>query len=381
MIVFKTTLKIVKKYKFTILLYTMLLVLFTSLNFTTSDTKTNFVVEKPDVFIINKDENIGMTKNLITYLTEKCNIKEIEEDKIDDALFYKDVNYVIYIPKNYHYDFLNGNKPKLEIKKASDYMASLAELILNKYLKVANILVEEVKEEEKLISMINETLKENTKTIITSTIDTTSLSKATFYYNFLNYSILAGCVYVLCLILSSFKEKNIKKRTTISSMNYKEFNNKLLMSTGLIAIVMWLFYVLISFLLVGKIMFTYNGLLYIINSLIFSICALSIAFLIGNLINNKNAINGIINVVALGTSFTCGAFVPINYLPEYLLKIAHILPSYWYIKTNETISVLEEYTLESLKPILFNMLILLLFIILFVIITNIVTKKKRALKN
>ena len=30
------------------------------------------------------------------------------EDAINDALFYRDVNYVIYIPKNYNKDFMDG---------------------------------------------------------------------------------------------------------------------------------------------------------------------------------------------------------------------------------------------------------------------------------
>ena len=35
---------------------------------------------------------------------------------------------------------------------------------------------------------------------ITSKLDTNSLSQVTIYFNFLNYCILAGCVYVICLI-------------------------------------------------------------------------------------------------------------------------------------------------------------------------------------
>ncbi len=378
MIVFKTTCQIVKKYKITILLYTMLLILFTGVNFQTNESTTTFEVVKPDVLIINNDKNIGVTKNLITYINQKCNVKEIEndEEKISDALFYRDVSYIIYIPNNYRDNFLKGMNPKIDVKKTGDYESSLAEMILNKYLNVASVYQSKINDEEKLISMINETLIEQTKTEITSSLDTNSLSKATFYFNFLNYSILAGCVYVLCLILSSFKKKSINKRTTISSMNYKVFNNKLLLSTGLVAIVMWLFYVLLSFILVGKVMFTMNGLLYIVNSFIFTICALSISLLIGNLVNDKNAINGIINVVALGSSFICGCFVPMELLPESLLKFAHILPSYWFVKTNDMIASLEEFNFTSLKPLLINMGVVILFIILFVIIMNFVTKKK-----
>lgn len=378
MIVFKTTLQIVKKYKFTILLYTMLLVMFTGINFQTSETTTNFVSEKPDVLIVNQDENIGVTKNLIDYITSKCNIKDIELDneKISDALFYRDISYIIYIPNNYRNDFLNGLNPKIEVKSTGDYESSLSEMVLNKYLRVANIYQNIIEDENELINNINQTLKENTTIEITSKLDSNNLNKATFYFNFLNYSILAGCVYVLCLILSSFKEEKIKKRTIVSSTEYKKFNAKLLLSNGLVALIMWIFYILLSFILAGKIMFSINGLLYILNSFVFTICALTLSFLIGNLVNNKNAINGIINVVALGSSFLCGAFVGMEYLPDSVLKMAHIFPSYWYIKTNETIKVLETINFETIKPIFINIGVILLFSVIFVLITNIISKKK-----
>ena len=203
------------------------------------------------------------------------------------------------------------------------------------------------------------------------------MKKATFYYNFTNYSILAGCVYVICLILSSFKEERIAKRTIISSMNYKKYNRYLLLSNSLFAIVLWFFYVVLSFILVGNVMFTEHGIIYIVNSFVFTICAVTIAILIGNLANNKNAINGIVNVIALGSSFLCGAFVPMEWLPDTVLKIAHILPSYYFISSNEMITQLEVVNFESMRPILFNMGIILIFTIIFAFITNIVSKKKR----
>ena len=118
---------------------------------------------------------------------------------------------------------------------------------------------------------------------LTSKLDTDSLEKATFYYNFANYSILAGTVYVICIVLSSFKEEKIRKRTVISSMKYKTHNRKLLLSNGLFALFLWLVYVVLSFVLVGDGMFTIHGVVYIVNSFVFMICALTIAFLIRKL--------------------------------------------------------------------------------------------------
>lgn len=379
MTVFKTVFKIVKEYKFIILLYTILLVVFGGLNMQTSEKNVNFVATKPDVVIVNRDEDVGLTKNLIDYIEQNTNIMDIEEteDARNDALFYRDVNYIIYIPENYRQDFIKGLNPKIEIKTTGDYQASLAEMMLSRYMKVANIYQKQLENEEEMISKINDTLSKESQIQMTSKLDTNNLSRATFYYNFLNYSIIAGCVYVICLILSSFREEKIRKRTIISSMNYKKHNRKLLLSTGIVAIALWIFYVALSFILIGDTMFSYHGLILIINSFVFSICSLTLAFLISSIVNNKNAINAIINVVGLGSSFLCGAFVSIQWLPDAIIKIAHVLPSYWYIQTNEAIKTLEIINFETLKPIIMNMGVVLLFSVLFVVITNIITKKKR----
>lgn len=379
MTVFKTFCKIVNKYKATIIMYTVILIAFAGFNMQTSDNSTSFVASKPDVLIINQDDEVGITENLVKYIEANTNIVNIEKDEeaINDALFYRDVNYIIYIPKNYRQDFLEGKNPQIEIKTTGDYQASLAEMILERYLNLANIYRESTESEEELITKINETLSKQTEIEITSKLDIDNLSRAVFYYNFLNYSILAGSVYVICIILSSFKEEKIRKRTIISSMSYKKYNRQLLISNSMLAIILWLLYVILSFILIGKTMFTVHGLILIINSFIFSICSLCIAFLIANLVNNKNAINGIVNVIALGSSFLCGAFVPMEWLPDTVIKIAHILPSYWYIQNNETLKTLENITLETIQPIIINMGIILIFSIIFVMLTNIVSKKKR----
>ncbi len=379
MTVFKTFFKILNKCKLPIIMYTVFLIFFGGFNMQTSENNTNFVAEKPDVLIINKDEEKGITKNFVDYIKNNSNIIDIEndEEKVNDALFYRDVNYIIYIPENYREEFLKGNNPEIEIKSTGDYSASYTEMLLSRYIKIANTYVKNVESEEELTSKINETLSKETKIEISSKLDTDNLSKACFYYNFANYSILAGLVYVICLILSSFKKENVQKRTIISSMNYKKINRKLLLSSSLVAIGLWLSYVVLSFILVGNIMFTTHGMMYIANSFIFSICALTIAFLIGNLITNKNAINGIINVVALGSSFLCGAFVPMEWLPDSVLKIAHILPSYYYISTNEMLKQLEVFNLDTMKQVIINMGAIVIFTIGFIIITNIISRKKR----
>lgn len=378
MTVFKTFLRVLNKCKSTIIIYTVFLIFFGAFNMTTSDNSTNFVESKPKITIVNDDREGLLTKHLIEYLKENNEYVELNsEEAINDAIFYRQINYYIHIPESYSKNLLNGKNPEIEIKSTGEYQSTLAEMNLERYIKLAKLYSEVGDDEQEIIESIDKTLSENIDVEITSKLDTDQLSKATFYYNFTNYCLLAGAIYVICLILSSFKQETIKKRTIISSMNYRVFNRQLLLSNSLFTFTLWFFYVLLSFILLGNIMFTMHGLLYIINSFVFTICVLTIAFLLGNIVKNKEAVNGIVNVIALGSSFLCGAFVPMEWLPNFVLNIAHILPSYWFIKSNETIKTLEIFELETLKPILINMSIILAFALLFIVLTNIVTRHKR----
>lgn len=383
MTVFKTFLKVLKSCKGTVILYSAILIFFAVFNMQAGDNSMNFVAEKPDLLIINHDEKEGITASLVHYLEENNNIVSIKgkEDAIKDALFYRDVNYVITIPENFRNDFLEHKNPTIEVQSTGDYLASLSEMYLERYLKFANIYNDIFSSEKEIIQNLDLTFENKIDVQVMSKLDTNHLGEVASYYNFANYSILAGCVFVICMILFSFQKETIRKRTIISSMNYKKYNRQLLLSNGLFACFLWAFYVLVSFVLFGSSIFTTHIIFYMLNSFIFTLCALSIAFLIGTLVHNREAINGIVNVIALGTSFLCGAFVPTEYLPDSVLNIAHVLPSYWYINTNERLKTMEVFNFESLKPIFINMGVIVLFIILFIVLINFISSRMRKINS
>ena len=381
MTVFKAFLKILNKNKFIVILYSCLLLTFGGTYINSSDTNINFSAKKPNITIVNYDIEEGITKDLIKYIKKNSKTPKIEdnEEKRSDALFYEDTNYIIYIPKNFNKDFMEGLNPEIKIKKSNNYNAYYADRILKRYLKLINIYRKSFNSEKEIIEKVNDTLSKKADVKILSKLDNSKLEKAVFYYNFESYSILACLIYVICLIMSTFNSSKIRKRIVISSMDYKKNNRILLLSNCLYSFVIWLFYLIMSFIFVGNIMFTKHGIILVINSLLFTICATTIAFFIGTVVNNKNAISGIVNVVALGSSFLCGAFVPSYMLPDFVLKIAHILPTYYYINTNESLKTLEIFCFEKLKPIIFNSIIIILFTIVFIILSNLFTKRKRKL--
>ena len=377
MTVFNTFWKVINKYKGTIILFTVMLVAFGGINTTSSNNSLDFTNNKPDILIINNDQNKGLTKNLISYLKENTNVKNIKEEEIDDALFYRQVNYIIYIPKNYRNDILSGINPKIDIKTTGDYDSSLAEMILTRYLKTQEVYSKTTSNEQELIEKINTNLKTKSEVSITSTVNTDKTSKVSRYYNFASYSIMYTIIFIICMVLSSFNEKVIKKRTIISSMNYKTHNKLILKASFLYSIIVWLLFMVLGIILFPDTIISLRGLIYTINAFVFTFASLTLALLISSLSSNKNVITGIANVVCLGSAFLCGAFIPTTWLPETVIKISRIFPTYWYVNSNDLLTSLEKINLNTLEPIIINMLVVLLFSLIFIVLTNIISKKKQ----
>ena len=379
MIVFNTFWKVIKKYKATVILYTAMLVIFGSTNMQANNKAMTFTNTKPDILIVNNDKDGILTKNIVDYLNKNTNIVKIKdsEEARDDALFYRDVSYIIYIPTSYSKNVLNGINSTLDIKSTNDYNASLAEMILKKYIEVENVYASIYRDEAKIINAINKNLETNSNVEITSKLNTTTMEKTARFYNFASYCIMAVTIYIVCLVLSSFHNEMINKRIVVSSMNYKKHNRLILGASFAYALIVWILYIVLGIILLGDVMFTIRGLIYVLNTLIFTFVALTLALLISTITNNKNAISGIVNVVALAQAFLCGAFIPTQWLPNSVLTIAHVLPAYWYINTNDILKELETISSTTLKPVIINSIILILFSLIFIILNNIISKKKR----
>lgn len=79
MTIFKTFWQVVNRYKGTIILYTVMLIAFGGINFQANKETTEFTDTKPDILIVNYDENTELTNNLITYLENNCHIVSVKD--------------------------------------------------------------------------------------------------------------------------------------------------------------------------------------------------------------------------------------------------------------------------------------------------------------
>lgn len=379
MTVFNTFWKVINKYKGTIILFTVMLVTFGGINTTSNNSTVDFTNSKPDIIIVNNSGNNDLTKNLISYLEKNTNVKDVKntEEARNDALFYREVNYIIYIPKDYQKDVLSGKTPVIDIKTVGDYTSSLAEMLLTRYLKIQSIYAKNISTEQELITAINKNLSKTSEVTITSKVDRAKTSRVSRYFNFASYSAMFIIIFVICMVLSSFHTKTIKKRTIISSMNYKTHNKYLLRASFIYSIIVWLLFMLLGTILFSNTILSLRGLVYALNLFIFIFTSLTLALLLSTLIDNKDAINGIVNVISLGSAFLCGAFIPTEWLPETVIKISRIFPTYWYVNSNDLLASLQTINMTSLNQVIINMIVMLVFALIFIIINNLVSKKKQ----
>lgn len=375
MTIFKTYWKIVKKNIGIIILYTVMLLVFGTMNLKANKNSFEFISSKPDIIIVNNSSGI-ITDNLISYLKTNANVKNItDENDIDDAVFFRDANYVIYIPKEFENKIENGKEFNIDIKTNNSYDSYIASELLNKYLDVFSKYMNLYNDKILAIQKLDNTLNKKASVVIEN--KTSLNSKTSLFYNFSSYSIMAIVIYIICLVLSSFNDEKISKRTGVSGMNYKTFNNYLYISSFTFTFIIFIVYLILSFLILKSSILNINGILYSLNMFIFFIVSFTMAILISNLVKSKGAISGVVNVISLGSAFLCGAFIPVKYMLSFALKIAHIFPTFYFIDNNEYIASLQNFDKASYEFVLKNFIIMIIFTIFFLILNTLVTRFKR----
>lgn len=375
MTTYKAFLKVLRKNLWVIMLYTLILLVCVIGNSQNSKSMVNFTATRPNVTIYDNDHSL-LSERMEKYFSEQADIVKLDSaEALDDALYYNGTDYVINIEKGFGEEIAQGKKPEMLVKSVGNYASYLSETMLARFLKIAEAYAPA--SEEDIIKNLDNILSHETKVQLNSSLDVSALSNAKNYYNFMNYAILAGLVFAVAYSTAGFKREMVKKRLMVSATSYKKINRELLISNLILALVLLLFYVALSLLMVGDIMLTTNGLLFIANAAVMSLFAVSFAFLLTNLLKNNNAILALVNVVSIGSCFLCGVFVPAEWMPVFVQNIGRILPSFYYVENNWRISELDKFDFGLLWPIIVNALVMIGATILVVIINNLITRKKR----
>lgn len=381
--VFKLFYKIVpRKFLAVFVIYTIIFVglmsFFSRSGFT--QIEDAFEISKVRVSIINQDDS-QLANGLEGYLNQIADPVEIDddEDSIKDALFFRETEFIVTIPKGFQESFASGDYQNISTMSVPDSTsAQYAKTIIESYLNTARLYmsaypdmpIEEINQRitrdisvEAEVSFLERTTSEN-------------MSGLNMYFNFLSYIMIAMLISMVGRIMLIFNNKEIKMRNYCAPMSIKRYNYQLILSNLLIAFVIWAVFVSVAFLMSGKSISQPGSLLFVLNSLVLTVLCLSISFFVSSFAT-KNSIDPLGNVFSLGLSFLGGSFVPQALLSDQLKTMGTFNPIFWYVRVNDIIGGMNGVTQSAMDAIVYGMLVQLAFAVAFLALALVIIKQKR----
>jgi ABC-2 type transport system permease protein len=383
--VYKAFFKVIHKNLGQIMIYVVVFMVLAVLMSTTYTPpgSTDFTETKVNVAFVNHDEESPLVLGLKDYLGDHANLVNLPDDtqKLQDALFFRKVEYIVTVPDGFTRDLIAGKNVQLEKTIVPDSTSGIyVDMLINKYLNTAKTYTTQMtgQTQTELVAALDTDLAHQASvSLVNSTIESGNAEKSGYYYNFLAYSLFAILILGVSAVMLVFNDPDLKKRNLSSPLKNRTMNLQMILGNFSFTLVAWLLMILISFFMYGSYMFTTNGLLLILNSFVFALTALSISFLIGNLVKSKAAMSAVSNVVSLGTCFIGGVFVPQYLLGDGVLTLASFTPTFWYVKANNDITSATTFNPGNLSSIFSSMLLVFAFGIAVLAITLVIIKQKR----
>jgi len=273
---------------------------------------------------------------LINFIKEKNKYIEIEKDDkevVQDELYNRNIDSALRIKEGFEEALIRGDvSDYLEIDSIPSTQTSMVlETQINGFMKLfdsyiqSGYSVEEAAKAAKDVSDMSGEVKMLTKE--------GSKTHSAVYYFFLYcaYVFIAMAVVAIGSIILIMNRKEVQNRIQCSSYKFSAYNKEIffgILATGILILVLYFVFGLILYN--GGSILTAKGGLFVLNMVCMMLVSLAIAFFATQIARNDRSLDMIANVIGLGFSFLGGIFVPMQFLGEGVIRIAHFLPSYWY---------------------------------------------------
>lgn len=384
--VFKLCMKIFLKNWISISIYIVIflaIAITISMNSMSEQKKSSsFSQEKAKIALIS-EEKTPLTEGFRQELEKSSDFVKLPDrtEALQDALFFRNVTYILRIPKGFTEDVLNGGSMQMEKTVVPNSTENAyVDINVNQYWNLARIYAkyEPGASQQQLVKQLKTNLSGSTPvTIRAHERAKTSNSFSMYYFNFLAYTLSAVLIMGISTVMIVFSKRDLSRRNFCSPLRTSSINTQLILANLSFAAASWLVLVVFCFLLDARSFGTQNMIYFLANSAIFTACIASLSYLIGNLMKNLNAMSAVCNVLTLGPCFISGVFVPQEFLNDTVLKIASFTPTYWYVQANTKIATLTHFEWSDLGSVYYSMTVVLGFAAAFFALSLVIGKRKR----
>lgn len=340
---------------------------------------------KPNVAVLDLDRS-ELSEGLKSYIGDQATIKHdnVALAEAQDALFYGDVSAIITIPEGFADAFSSNQEAVSMNQRPDDVNGVLLQQTINKYLDTMHTYEKLYPSES--VSQLHTLVQKNLNTSAQVTMSdseevATSAMLRGAYFNYASYIMLVVTILMIGLTMHSLFDSEIMKRNLIAPISQNRMNLKLVFCNLSVGIALWGLMMIMILCMVWDSMINLGGLLEVISAFVFMLMCVSMSFMFC-VISTKSKhpddmLNGISNIVGLGSSFLCGAFVPLSMIGENILVVSRFLPSYWYVKLNDALTSAVHVNNTLIEEALMTYGILMLFAAAFLCIALVIMKSRR----
>lgn len=351
--VFKSYFKIFNKYKGQLIMY---LGIFTAL-------LSGFVINNrgDDMEYVNANCSFAVydyddseeSRELVSFLSdkhEKVDIKADDTEVIQDELFNRNINCLLRIPQGFSDAIEVGNGEKvLEVVTipGTKYNA-LFESDLDRFVNYATMYVKAGYSSKEAVKKAMDILSQTAEVSLLDGEDLSSHSNSYHFFNYLGWVLMCMVITAITPTLAVYNKKELQKRISCSAYPFSKINAELFLGVAVMGVGICGILLILASIITGGEVWSMNGIFYMLNTFCYMFVALSVAFLVSRLTDKEQVISMVANVVSLGMAFLCGIFVPMEYLGENVIKVAHFFPAYWFSKGTQLIEHIQEQEMGTL---------------------------------
>lgn len=300
-----------------------------------------------NIAVIDRDGG-ELARGLQEYLGERHNLVDIPDDRdvIQEALFYRNIFYVVTIPEDFEKVCLEG-EGKLETTKIPGTTSAFyVDQQIDTFLNCVRIYIETDYSLEEAMALVTQAGESETQvTLLDKSGHGGEIAFHTFMFRYMPYIIFSIICYVITAIMIAFRKKDVKRRMLCSALPARSQNRQLVFGFLAVGAIVWIICMLLPLILYGKELLNDANLGYfLLNAFILTLVALGIAYTLGVLLEDTSLISNVVNVITLGMSFLCGVFVPLEILGKGVRTFAQFLPVYWYEVVNDILARNVDFT-------------------------------------
>lgn len=380
MTTYKAILQILKKNKGSLLLGVIIMAIIT-LFYAGQLTRDAEELTGAKIAILSKDDS-SLEKDFVAYLAKQhtiVNLQDTSQKSLDDALYFDEVQYILEIPKDFSAKLSKGETVTLASKtRPATFSQSLVDTTVNNYLNTYLTYQKQLPSlsQKELLEKTKTTLSKNGEVHFDSTYHKKKKQNVTGQiYSLLAYGMFMSVFSGYAAVNLAFNRKEIRERNSCSPISRRKLARKISLGNLSYAILCWLiFLAFVQFVTRGS--FDQVHGYFILNTVSFFIAIISFSIMITSVLQNEDAITGINNIFIMGSCFIGGVFVPSQFLPDVVNKIAAFTPTYWFAQNNDLIGKTVDFNQKFLDKFLFQSGILLAFAAAFWVIHLITMREK-----